>query len=112
MPSAGATIGCPYTAPISIPEWNAPSPLKGSIRSPNDPVTGPSTGQRFGEELARTQSAVVTLRVSPRVSPAVVAPLNAVVFKVYSRSIEELTCSSGTLSGEAAVTSTGSGFKP
>src|SRR5437667_7011255 len=82
------------------------------MRSPNDPVTGPSTGQRFGAELARTQSAVVTLRISPSVIPAVVAPLMAVVFSVYRRSRDELTCSSRTLSEDAAVTSTGSGFNP
>src|SRR5437667_4672933 len=97
---------------MSIPEWNAPSPLKGSIRSPNDPVIGPSTGHKFGAELARTQSAVVTFRVKPRVSPAVVAPLNAVSFSVYRRFIEELTCPSSTLSEEAAATSTGSDFSP
>ncbi len=44
---------------MSTPEWNAPSPLKGSMRSPNDPVIGPSTGHIFGAELARSQSAVV-----------------------------------------------------
>src|SRR5258708_6383646 len=34
--------GRPSVDPISTPLWKAPSPLNGSIRSPNDPVMGPS----------------------------------------------------------------------
>src|SRR5258708_34906545 len=112
MPSAGATTGWPYAEPMSTPEWNAPSPLNGSMRSPNDPVIGPSTGHILGAELARNQSAVVALRVSPIERPALVAPLMATVFSVANRSSEELTCGSSTLSDEAAATSTGSGLKP
>src|SRR5207248_2677936 len=75
IPSAGAMTACPTLDEISIPLWNAPSPLNGSIRSPNDPVTGPSTGHRLGAELARSQSAVVAFRVSPREMPVAAGEL-------------------------------------
>src|SRR5205807_981257 len=66
---------------MSTPLWNAPSPLKGSIRSPKEPVTAPSTGHRLGAALARIQSAMVTLRFSPSVMPTVAAPVSAEFFK-------------------------------
>ena len=50
------------------------------MRSPKEPVTWPSTGQRFGAELARIQSAVVEFLVSPSEMPTLAAPLSAVCF--------------------------------
>ena len=51
-------------------------PLNGSMRSPNNPVTWPSTGQRLGAELARTQSAVVEFLVRPKEMPTLAAPVS------------------------------------
>src|SRR5579884_1277673 len=48
IPSAAARTGVPEGAAISMPGWNAPSPLNGSIRSPKPAVTSPSTGQMLG----------------------------------------------------------------
>src|SRR5580692_7303529 len=96
---------------MSTPVWNAPSPLNGSVRSPNDPVICPSTGQRFGAEFARNQSAVVTLRVMPSEMPVLVAPLKAEVLSAYSWSSEELTSEAAGCSW-LAVTSDGSDFNP
>src|ERR1051326_2916129 len=82
------------------------------MRSPKDPVTGPSTGQRFGAEFARIQSAGVLFLVKPSVMPAVVAPVRAAVLSVYRRSSDELSCGPSTLSEVAALINSGSCFRP
>ena len=41
-------IGVPVGVLISTPSWNARSPEKGSVRSPNAPVRRPSTGHMLG----------------------------------------------------------------
>src|SRR6516225_6398423 len=56
---------------MSTPEWNAPSPLNGSILDPNGPVIGPITGHNVGAVVAATQSASDACRFTPMPRPAV-----------------------------------------
>src|ERR1035438_2073168 len=93
----------PILAEISTPEWNAPSPLNGSIRSPKLPVIWPSTGHRLGAEFARTQSAVVEFLVRPREIPTLAAPVRAVLLSAYNCSSEESTCAFWICSVAAAT---------
>src|SRR5215469_5922451 len=93
MPSAGAIIGCPYEHEMSTPEWNAPSPLNGSILDPNDPVIGPITGHNVGAVVAATQSAREARRFMPMPRPAAVAPVSAELRSAYSPLMASFTCS-------------------
>ena len=56
IPSAEAITSVPVGAAMSIPEWNAPSPFNGSIRSPKPALTAPWTGQIDGT-LERSETA-------------------------------------------------------
>jgi hypothetical protein len=49
---------------MSTPEWKAPSPLKGSSRSPKELVMGPMTGQSVGAPARLTQF-VTSVEVMP-----------------------------------------------
>ena len=60
------------------------------MRSPNDPVTSPSTGQRFGAEFARNQSAVSRVLDQTPSGPTVVAPLKLLLAHITD--CDELTC--------------------
>src|ERR1035438_10263532 len=93
----------PRLAEISTPEWNAPSPLNGSMRSPKLPVIWPSTGHRLGAELAPTHSAVVELLVRPMEIPTLAAPVRAVLRSAYNCSREESTCAFWICSVAAAT---------
>src|SRR6516162_7966105 len=104
-------IGRPYGQEISTPEWNAPSPLNGSILAPNGPVIGPSTGHNVGAVVAATQSASDACRFMPIPNPAAVAPVRAEVRSAYSPLMASLTCS-GFSGWSLAVRNFGFGLSP